>query len=116
MKKNYLFNPFTYIAGWKALAIGWAIMLLTACMAYIGRTHFDGIIDVHAGLPAPFWAFVLDAFIAWALTVLFFLWSGVDLFRIGREAGRYRRHDGPCAGADGARSLSLPGDAATKRY
>lgn len=72
MKDNYLFTPFRYIAGWKALVIGWLIMFLTAGIAYTGRTHFDGIIDVHAGMPAPFWSFVLDAFIAWALTVLFF--------------------------------------------
>ena len=52
MKDNYLFTPFRYIAGWKALAIGWLIMFLTAAIAYVGRTHFDGIIDVHAGMHA----------------------------------------------------------------
>src|SRR5450631_2527557 len=72
MKTTYLFNPFKYIAGWKALAIGWAIMLLAGCIAWFGKMHFNGIIDAHTGIPGSFVIFVLDGFIAWALTVIFF--------------------------------------------
>jgi hypothetical protein len=72
MKTTYLFNPFKYIAGWKALALGWAIMLITACIAWYGKTHFNGVIDAHYGLAAPFRIYVFDAAIAWALAVACF--------------------------------------------
>jgi hypothetical protein len=72
MKATYLFNPFRYIAGWKSLVIGWAVILLAACLACPGKTHFDGIIDAHVGVAAPLIFFVLDGFLAWALTVIFF--------------------------------------------
>lgn len=68
----YLFNPFKYIAGWKALGLGWVIMLITACIAWHGKTHFNGVIDAHYGLAAPFRMYVFDAAIAWAFTVVCF--------------------------------------------
>jgi hypothetical protein len=77
MKTTYMFNPFKYIAGGKALAVGWGIMLLTTGIAYAGTTHFDGVIDAHTGIAAPFMIFVLDGFIAWALTVIFFYASAL---------------------------------------
>ena len=72
MTTTYLFNPFKYIAGWKALAIGWAIMLVTACIAWYGKTHFNGVIDAHYGIAAPFVMYVFDAAIAWAFPVILF--------------------------------------------
>jgi hypothetical protein len=77
MRTTWLFNPFKFIAGWKALVVGWAIMLLTAGIAFLGKTHFNGVIDAHTGIPAPFFIFVLDGFIAWALTVIFFYGSAL---------------------------------------
>ncbi len=43
--KIWLFNPFKYIAGAKALLIGLALMLATAVIASFSLTHFDGVID-----------------------------------------------------------------------
>jgi hypothetical protein len=47
----WLFNPFKYIAGSKALLIGWTVMLATAGVAFLSKTQFDGVIDVHGSLP-----------------------------------------------------------------
>jgi hypothetical protein len=72
MKITTLFNPFKFIAGSKALVVGWAIMLVTACIAWVSRTHFNGVIDAHYGLAAPFYVYLLDAAVAWVFATTFF--------------------------------------------
>lgn len=67
--KTFLFNPFRYVAGGKALLLGLAGMLVTTVPAYLGQTHFDGIIDAHCGLVAPFQFYLADQALAWACTV-----------------------------------------------
>ncbi len=47
-------------------------MLITACIAWYSKTHFNGVIDAHYGLAAPFQIYVFDAAIAWALAVACF--------------------------------------------
>ncbi len=71
-KTTTLFNPYKYIAGWKALGIGWAIILVTACIASRGNTHFDGVLDAHSGLVTPFAWYLLDPLVAWALAMVIF--------------------------------------------
>jgi hypothetical protein len=69
---KWLFNPFTYIAGFKSLLLGWAFMLLTAVAAYFTHTHFDGVVDTHFG-NSPAWAYFIEPLINWVcLTSLFF--------------------------------------------
>ncbi len=46
--KKWLFNPFIYLAGTRALVIGLNMMVITAVVGYYSRTHFDGVIDVHS--------------------------------------------------------------------
>ena len=51
----WLFNPFTYIAGWQSLFIGLAAIILAGGIGSISSTHFDGVLDTHTGRPAPLW-------------------------------------------------------------
>ena len=62
---EWLFNPFRYLAGGASLAIGLAAILLAGVLGSFSRTHFDGVLDVHTGLPAPTWAFAAEGFIDW---------------------------------------------------
>ena len=70
--KILLFNPFKYVAGLKALLIGLIAMLITAVVAFFSKTHFDGVIDTHTGLKAPFCVYLLDQLNAWGCAVLLF--------------------------------------------
>lgn len=72
MRTTYLFNPFKYIAGTKALLTGWMVMLATAYIAWRGNTRFDGVIDAHFGLVSSFGRYILDALTDWASAVVFF--------------------------------------------
>ncbi|QJB39572.1 hypothetical protein HF324_17585 [Chitinophaga oryzae] len=68
---TWLLRPFTYIAGSKALLLGWAVMLVTSVVAYFSKTHFDGAIDAHAGATVmPYFIYLLEAVIAWGCMVL----------------------------------------------
>lgn len=71
---QWLFNPFKFIAGYQALLIGLAAILLTSLLGSLSNTHFDGVLDVHTGLQAPLWFFLSEGLINWiSLTIpLFF--------------------------------------------
>lgn len=72
---QWLFNPFTFVAGYKALLLGLVIMLFTALVGWLGNTHFDGVLDVHTGLEAPLWVFAAEGIIDWiclAIPLYFF--------------------------------------------
>ncbi len=75
----WIFNPFKYIAGFKALMIGWAIMLATACISFFSKTHFDGVIDAHHALSISFhwYIYLLEQFIAWVSAVIMFYVAGL---------------------------------------
>jgi len=72
---QWLFNPFRFTAGSKALGSGLAAILLAGLFGWMGNTHFDGIIDVHAGVEAPLWCFMAEGLIDWismAIPLVFF--------------------------------------------
>ena len=72
---QWLFNPFTFVAGYKALLSGLVIVLLSAFVGSLGNTHFDGVLDVHTGLEAPLWCFFAEGLINWvcmAVPLFFF--------------------------------------------
>lgn len=71
--KTWLFNPFTYVAGSLALAIGMAAMLGTMLVAFYSNTHFDGAIDAHIGAEAPLLWYAIEQLLAWGSLVLAFL-------------------------------------------
>jgi hypothetical protein len=62
---TWLFNPFLYVAGTKALLIGWAAILLAGFLGSLSKTHFDGVLDMHTGIAAPSWVFIAEGFVAW---------------------------------------------------
>ena len=72
---QWLFNPFSFVAGYQALLLGLGIMLISAFIGFLGNTHFDGVLDVHKGLEAPLWLFLAEGIIDWltiAMPLFFF--------------------------------------------
>jgi hypothetical protein len=72
---QWLFNPFSFVAGFRALFIGLGIMLISALFGFLGNSHFDGVLDVHTGLEAPLWFFLAEGIIDWmalAIPLFFF--------------------------------------------
>ncbi len=69
---KWLFNPFVYIAGIPAMFAGLAIMALTAIIAFFGKIHFDGAIDLHVGAITPYWLYVAEPLLAWIIVALVF--------------------------------------------
>ena len=84
--RQWLFNPFQFIAGGKALILGLVIILITSILGSLSNTHFDGVLDVHTGLVVPTWLFVAEGLINWlslafVLAVFGLLFRGLS-FRI----------------------------------
>jgi len=76
--KKWLFNPFIYIAGAKALLIGWGITLVTMAISFFSHAHFDGVIEMHtSGHAAPVMVYLIEQIIDWALAVLLFYPGGL---------------------------------------
>lgn len=74
---QWLFNPFRFVAGYKALLLGLAIILLSGFIGWLGNTHFDGVLDVHLyiGTKAALWYFLAEGIIDWlsiAIGLFFF--------------------------------------------
>lgn len=67
---QWLFNPFRFIAGFKALLLGLAIILISALVGSFSNTHFDGVLDAHTGLQAPLWCFFAEGLINWVCMVI----------------------------------------------
>ena len=64
---SWLINPFTYLAGGKALCIGLFIQLLSVFLGNMSGTHFDGAIDVHLGAKMT----LLQDLLMWVVSVTF---------------------------------------------
>ena len=74
---RWLFNPFYYIAGGKALMIGIVVMLITGLSANIGGSRFNGLLDIHLGFSAlPWWINVSEILISWLVFSCLLLISG----------------------------------------
>ena len=52
-------------------------MLVTAIIAIFSTAHFDGVLDMHAGLAAPAAVYFLDQLNAWGCAVLLFFIAGL---------------------------------------
>lgn len=68
--KTRLFNPFKFIAGNKALALGMGAMFITAVVCLLTKTHLDGVIDAHKGLETPLYFYFIEPVIDWLSLVL----------------------------------------------
>jgi len=78
---KWLFDPFTYVAGGRALTLGLAAILLAGLIGSFSYTHFDGVLDLHTGRPAATWIFLSEGLINW-------LSLAVVLFVLGKLASK----------------------------
>jgi len=76
-----LFNPFMFVAGFKALLLGLAIILISAFIGSLSNTHFDGILDVHTGAESPLWFFFAEGVIDWLCIVVPLFFFGLIVSR-----------------------------------
>ncbi len=67
--KKWLFNPFTYIAGGKALALGGIIMIISSVIVSTHNGHFDGVLDVHFGAKTNLLQAICEPLISWSSLV-----------------------------------------------
>lgn len=63
--KEWVLDPFTYIAGGRSLLLGLTTILLASAVGSLSKTHFDGVLDVHTGRPASVGVFLLEGIIDW---------------------------------------------------
>lgn len=73
---SLMFRPFHRIAGWPALGIGFAVMLLTAAIAAPCGTNFATSLNIHVGKPAPFWLIFSLILVGWLTVSILFLIAG----------------------------------------
>ena len=74
---RWLFNPFYYVAGAKALVIGLLALLPTGILGFLGGSRFDGILDFHLGLPPlSIWGHVAENILSWALLSMLLFIAG----------------------------------------
>jgi len=74
MFRNYLFHPFEIISQKHLLLYGVILVALSGAINCISSTHFDGILDMHTGLSAPIFIFLLEGFLnALTVTIIFFV-------------------------------------------
>lgn len=76
-----LLDPFVYIAGAKALALGLLTILLAGGIGALGRTHFDGVLDTHTGARAPVWFFLSEGIVDWLCLAVVLLVMGAIVSR-----------------------------------
>jgi hypothetical protein len=78
---RWLFNPFKFIAGYQALLIGLAAIILTSLLGSLSNTHFDGTLDVHTPRQAPQWFFLCEGLINWISLAILLLVLGLIVSR-----------------------------------
>jgi len=49
---NWLFNPFVYVAGYKALFIGLFLIIVYATAGYYNEIKFDAVVGLHTCVPS----------------------------------------------------------------
>jgi hypothetical protein len=79
--KQWLFNPFQFIAGGSTLLLGLIIMLVSAFLGSLSNSHFDGVLDLHIGKAAPLWFFTTEVLIDWLCLSIVLLITGLIVSR-----------------------------------
>ena len=79
--KIWLFNPFKFVAGFKALVIGLVFVVAASLLGSLGNIHFDGVLDAHYGPAWPIWAFIVEGLIDWLSLALILAIFAVILWR-----------------------------------
>ena len=67
---EWMFTPFKYIAGGKALLIGVAVMALVSVLGYLSGVHFDGVLDIHFSLKGTYLVHALYQVTTWFILLL----------------------------------------------
>ena len=71
-----LLNPFVYFAGARALGLGIAAIVSAGVAGLASHAHFDGVLDLHAGVPAPVAFMLAEGFADWLCLALYpFSWN-----------------------------------------
>jgi len=71
---DWLFHPFKFIAGTKALIAGIIVMALISVLAWLCNIHFDGVLAIHMDNPAPYVVHVIYQIVTWlTLTGVFYI-------------------------------------------
>jgi len=88
--KDWLFNPFVFVAGSISLLLGLVAILLAGYIGSLSNTHFDGVLDMHSGAPALLGKFLAEGIINWlSLAIVLYIvgriiskssFRAVDLF------------------------------------
>jgi hypothetical protein len=79
MKVNYLYNPFTRIAGLESLVIGFAGLLLVSFLSYQTGTHLNGLANIGFAKDSDFNFYLTEHLSNWISTSVFFYLSGLFL-------------------------------------
>lgn len=77
--KKWLFNPFTYIAGGKALAYGLLLICAAAGVSCFTKTHFDGVLHMGIAHQTPMWVYFAEHAVCW-LALVIVLFAGSKVF------------------------------------
>jgi hypothetical protein len=78
---QWLFNPFRFVAGFQALLMGLAIILISGFIGSFSGTHFDGVLDVHTSAKASMWLFPAEGVINWICMVIPLFFFGLIVTR-----------------------------------
>lgn len=77
MKTNkFLYNPFEYIAGYKALFIGSVGLAFTSLLTFFTGTHFNGVLNIDFAKDCDYWVYLIENLLYFLiLTTLLYLYT-----------------------------------------
>lgn len=81
MRAINLYNPFTQIAGFKALFSGLIGLLNTTLFAYITGTHFNGLLNIDLAKDSDYWVYLTENVSNWIFISFLMYLSGIILSR-----------------------------------
>jgi hypothetical protein len=71
---SWLFTPFKFIAGTKALIAGIIVMALISVLSWQSNIRFDGVLDIHMGSSASYLVHAIYQAVTWVtLTWVFYV-------------------------------------------
>jgi len=78
---QWLFDPFTFVAGGRALALGLVALVTAGVIGALTGTHLDGVLDFHMGPSRAIWVVPVESIVDW-------LCLAIVLFIAGKIASR----------------------------
>ena len=82
---QWLFNPFQFVAGSKALFAGLIVILLTAYIGSFSQAHFSGVLDMQVDLlnqqPVARWVYFAEVLIDWLCMSVILMIAGFFVSR-----------------------------------